>query len=181
MSARLPRRGLVAGIAAAIAVLAGALPSPPARAAQAPHAGAMRASSAAPAARTSLAAIEREAMCVTCKIPLMEARSPQADAERALIVSLVARGLDEAQVKRALVAEYGPAVLALPPASGFDLLVYIVPGVAVLLALLLLAFALPRWRARAALEDTVWGPPRIALSGEEVERLDRDLARFEDY
>ena len=181
MSAPLRTCGQALALLSAMLLLAGGTTVAAAGAAAQTRPGGEQARGGAPAPRTSLAAIERQAMCVTCKIPLPEARSPQADAERALIVSLIARGLDEAQVKRALVAEYGPAVLALPPAHGFDLLVYIIPVVAVLLAMLVLALALPRWRRRAVLEDSVWGPPRIALSSEEAARLDADLARFEDY
>ena len=79
------------------------------------------------AARTTLPAVESQAMCVTCKIPLTVAQSPQADRERAFIARLIDAGLTEAQIKRALVREYGPAVLALPRAHGFGLAVYLVP------------------------------------------------------
>ena len=44
-----------------------------------------RAQPRAPPPRTSLPAIERQVMCVTCKIPLNVAQSPQADRERAYI------------------------------------------------------------------------------------------------
>ena len=46
---------------------------------------------AAATPRTSLPAIERQVMCVTCKIPLNVAESPQADRERAFIRALIAR------------------------------------------------------------------------------------------
>src|SRR5439155_3072249 len=89
------------------------------------------ASGAAP--RASLPTIEREVMCVTCKIPLQLAQSPQADRERAFIRALIARGRSQAQIKSALVDQYGPTALALPRASGFDLAAYLVPVGAVLL------------------------------------------------
>src|SRR5207245_1537608 len=73
---------------------------------------------AAAPARASLPAIERGVMCVTCKIPLELAQSPQADRERALIAELIGRGYDEAQIKHELVAQYGPSVLAPPPRRG---------------------------------------------------------------
>ena len=46
--------------------------------------------------RTSLPVIERQVMCVTCKIPLNVAQSPQADRERAYIQSLIDEGETEA-------------------------------------------------------------------------------------
>src|SRR6202035_2842289 len=91
------------------------------------------ASRAAP--RTSLPVIERQVMCVTCKIPLNVAQSQQANRERAFIQSLIDQGQTEAQIKRALVGQYGPTVLALPSAHGFDLTVYLAP-LAAFLALL---------------------------------------------
>src|SRR6202171_1866384 len=58
------------------------------------------------AVRPSLPTIERQVMCVTCKIPLNVAQSPQADRERAFIQSLIEEGQSEAQIKRALVGQY---------------------------------------------------------------------------
>jgi len=139
-------------------------------------AGASGASAAAP--RASLPAIERQVMCVTCKIPLNVAQSPQADRERALIQTLIARGLSEAQIKRALVDQYGRSVLALPSSGGFGLLAYLVPLAVVIAALAALAVLLPRWRARARAQagDGISPPP---LSQADAARLDADMARFD--
>jgi cytochrome c-type biogenesis protein CcmH/NrfF len=127
---------------------------------------------------TSLPVIERQVMCVTCKIPLNVAQSQQANRERAFIQSLIDEGQTEAQIKRSLVAEYGPTVLALPSAHGFDLTVYLVPLAAMLALLATLAVLLPRWRGHARDQD---GPavdvPR--LSSTDAARLDADLARFD--
>jgi len=99
--------------------------------------------------RTSLSALETEVMCVLCKVPLQVAGdAPQAVAEREFIKGLIARGQTKAQIKAALVAQYGPAVLANPPTSGFSLSAYVIPIVAVVVALVLLALTLPRWRRR---------------------------------
>ncbi len=82
--------------------------------------------------RVSLLAIERQAMCVTCKVALDESQSPQANLEREYIQSLIDRGEGEAEIKRSLVAQYGPTVLGLPSAHGFDLAAYLVPLAVVL-------------------------------------------------
>jgi hypothetical protein len=44
--------------------------------------------------RTTLPIIERQVMCVTCKIPLMVAESPQAKLEREYIQGLIDEGRD---------------------------------------------------------------------------------------
>jgi cytochrome c-type biogenesis protein CcmH len=126
--------------------------------------------------RTSLPAIERQVMCVTCKIPLNVAESPQANRERAFIQSLIVEGKSEAQIKRALVGQYGPAVLALPSSHGFDLTAYLVP-IAALLALLVGLALLPRWRRGSSAAPAQ--EPATPPSGADAARLDADLAHFD--
>jgi cytochrome c-type biogenesis protein CcmH len=133
---------------------------------------------AAAAARPSLPTIERQVMCVTCKIPLNVAQSPQADRERAFIQSLIDGGQTEAQIKRALVGQYGPTVLALPATHGFDLAAYLVPLAALLALIAVLAVLLPRWRARARAASAPGATPP-ALSAADTARLNADLARFD--
>src|SRR4051812_49700349 len=72
-------------------------------------------------------------MCVECNTALNVSTSTVADQERAFIRRQIALGKDKKQVKAALVAEYGPGVLADPPSSGFDLAAWLVP---ILLAVL---------------------------------------------
>ncbi|MGA2470130.1 MAG: cytochrome c-type biogenesis protein CcmH [Solirubrobacteraceae bacterium] len=135
--------------------------------------------SAAARQRTSMSAILPQVMCVTCGIPLQAAVSPQADAERDYIQRLIDRGDSAAQVKRALVAQYGSAVLALPPASGFNLAVYIVPIVVAALLLLVVAILLGRWRGNLRRAVGGGSDAVTALSTSDAARLDADLARYD--
>lgn len=127
---------------------------------------------------TTLPVIERQVMCVTCKIPLNVAESPQAARERVLIRGLIAEGKSEEAVKNALVSQYGPAVLALPSAKGFDLAAYLVPAAVVLALIALLALLLPSWR-RHAREQTTKQADAPELSPTDAARLDADLKRFD--
>jgi cytochrome c-type biogenesis protein CcmH len=136
------------------------------------------ASAAAPKPRASLPEIEPQVMCVTCKIPLNVAQSPQADRERAYIQSLIDKGEDESQIKRALVAQYGANVLGLPKASGFSLAAYLVPIAVVAGLLALLLTLVPRWRRRARAQALATGAPP-SLDANEAARLDAELARFD--
>jgi cytochrome c-type biogenesis protein CcmH/NrfF len=132
----------------------------------------------AAAPRASLPAIERQVMCVTCKIPLNVAESPQSQRERAYIRGLIAEGKTEAQIKSELVGQYGSSVLALPSAKGFDLAAYLVPLAVVLALIGLLALLLPRWRRHArAQAATRADSPK--LSAGDAARLDADLKRFD--
>jgi cytochrome c-type biogenesis protein CcmH len=132
-----------------------------------------------PTPKTTLPAVEAQAMCVTCKIPLQVAQSPQADRERAFIARLIAAGLTETQIKRALVREYGPAVLALPPGHGFDLAVYLVPIALVAGLLALLAVLLPRWRRRGREGFSGTPGPSPTIAPADAARLEADMARFD--
>jgi cytochrome c-type biogenesis protein CcmH len=132
----------------------------------------------ASAPRTSLPVIERQVMCVTCKIPLNVAQSPQANRERAFIQSLIDRGDGEAEIKSALVGQYGPTVLGLPSARGFDLTAYLVPVAIVIALVALLLILLPRWRRGARPRAGEQEPPP-PLSPADAARLESDLARFD--
>ncbi|MEA2215439.1 MAG: cytochrome c-type biosis protein CcmH [Solirubrobacteraceae bacterium] len=127
--------------------------------------------------RTSLPQVERQVMCVTCKIPLNVAQSPQADRERAFIQSMIDRGQSEAQVKQSLVGQYGASVLGLPANHGFNAAAYLVPLAAVLALAATLLVLLPRWRRRGRAEDSA--PPAPDLSPGDAARLESDLARFD--
>ncbi|MDQ6817071.1 MAG: cytochrome c-type biogenesis protein CcmH [Actinomycetota bacterium] len=133
--------------------------------------------SAAPP-RASLTDIENNVMCPSCREPLALAQSPQALRERAFIRALIAQGETRAQIEQALVAQYGPAVLGRPPASGFNLTVYLLPPAVLLAGILTLAVTLPRWRKRTRSAAAPIEAARPLRAGE-ARRLDEDLARYE--
>lgn len=130
------------------------------------------------AARPTLPGLEPQLMCVTCKIPLNVAESSEATQERELIRELIAKGEGEAQIKKAMVAQYGPAVLSTPSTKGFQLSAYLVPIAVVLALVAVLLTLLPRWR-RAAREREGMREPAPALTPEQTQRLQQDMRRFE--
>lgn len=132
---------------------------------------------AAAAPRASLIEIEKQVMCPVCGTLLQLAESPQAQREKAFIRRLISEGGTEAQIKDALVAEYGDEVLALPKGSGFSLSAYVVPIVAFIVAVIALAIGVMRWR-RGGGGASAAGPTD-SPQGEDAERLDADLARYD--
>src|SRR5262249_27770563 len=126
--------------------------------------------------QTTVQAIEAEVMCPICGTLLELSDSPQARREKVYVAKLVAAGMTKAEIKDALVTQYGPRVLALPEASGFDLSAYLVPAIAFVLAAALLAFGIARWR-----RDGNRSPPSAAVppQGEDAERLEADLSRYD--
>lgn len=128
--------------------------------------------------QTSITDVEDEVMCPICGTLLELAESPQAKRERALVRRLIAEGKSKDEIKDALVAQYGRQVLALPGGSGFDLSAYLVPAVAFVLAAVALAFGVRRWR-RAAKPPGAGTAPSEGPQGDDAERLDADLARYD--
>lgn len=61
----------------------------------------------------------------------------------------IARGESDSLILQSFVQEYGPAVLAEPPARGFDRIAWIMPVLVPLIALFLVWQLVRRWRSRA--------------------------------
>jgi cytochrome c-type biogenesis protein CcmH len=128
--------------------------------------------------RTSLGDIEDEVMCPVCGTPLsLATEAPQAQDERAYIQRLIDRCKSKDQIKRALVAQYGENILALPGDEGSDdlgdVLVYVIPALALVLAAAGIALAVIRWR-RPATRGSGSGVPAA-----EGARLDDDMERYD--
>jgi cytochrome c-type biogenesis protein CcmH/NrfF len=130
----------------------------------------------AAAAATDYSTIESQFICVSCHEPLLMVHSPQAISEQQTLQGLVRKGLTISQIKSAMVDQYGVGVLARPPASGFNLTVYILPPLVFLGGVALLIYTLPKWRERARRV----APLKAAapLKPEEAERLDDELSNF---
>ncbi|MBS1881137.1 MAG: cytochrome c-type biogenesis protein CcmH [Actinobacteria bacterium] len=133
---------------------------------------------AAAAPEVNINEIEAEVMCPVCGTLLELAESPQAQREKAFIARLIGEGKDKAEIKNALVAQYGNAVLALPQSSGFDLSAYVVPIIAFVVAALALGFGVYRWRRSSGPPDERPASARGPTESEQ-ERLDADLARYD--
>ncbi len=122
--------------------------------------------------KTSLIDIQDEVMCVICGVPLVNAGGPQSDDQREFIRERADKCESKDQIKDALVAEYGPAVLAVPQKSGFDLTAYVVPIVALLAVLIAIFFGALSW-SRAKRSEAPAGEASSESS------LDEDLRRYD--
>jgi len=132
----------------------------------------------APEPQTNLADIADEVMCTVCGVPLeLALEAPQAEAERDFIRELVAEGKTKDEIKDALVVEYGENVLAVPGTEGFDLMAWVIPIGAFLVAAIAVVLALRRWRRQRGNEgkESAAAPADAAGS----ERLDADMARYD--
>jgi cytochrome c-type biogenesis protein CcmH len=137
--------------------------------------------------QTTLGDIEDEVMCPICGTPLaLASEAPQAQQQRAFIEEQIADCRSKEEIKRALVAQFGEGVLALPgDESGEDdlgdVLVYAIPALAILIALGGIGFAVVRWRAAGAGARSGTGRPRPGepAVGSDKTRLDADIERYD--
>jgi cytochrome c-type biogenesis protein CcmH len=110
-------------------------------------------SPAAECPKTTLGDIEDEVMCPICGTPLaLATEAPQAQRERAYIQRLIDDCRSKEEVKRALVAQFGEQVLALPGDEEeddlADVAAYAVPALAIMLGTAAITIAALRWRRR---------------------------------
>jgi cytochrome c-type biogenesis protein CcmH len=126
--------------------------------------------------RTTLPDVEDEVMCVECGTALNVSTSPVAEQEREFIRRRIAEGKSKPEIKAALVAEYGPRVLATPEGGGFDVAAWLVPGALCLLALAGIGVAALHWRGRRGPDER---EPGEELDPDDKQRLDAELAAFD--
>jgi cytochrome c-type biogenesis protein CcmH len=119
--------------------------------------------------------VAREVRCPTCNTPLDVSSSPAAADMKQYIAERIDRGWDRQRIIDGLVAEFGEGVLATPAKSGFDLVAWLVPGLAVLAGIVAIGILAWTWSRRRAAATPAAPPPPTA---EEARRLDDELRRL---
>lgn len=112
-------------------------------------------SSPAPTASQRAYAIESVIRCPSCEdLSVANSSAPTAVTVRATVRQLVDKGLSDQQITGYLVARYGSSIVLDPPASGWSLLVWLVPLLGGAAAMIMLGVVLVR-RRNATEEDPV--------------------------
>jgi len=117
--------------------------------------------------------VARDVKCPTCSTPLNVSEAPVALDMKEFIAERIAEGDSKQEIIDALVEEFGPSVLAVPPKEGFDLLAWLVPLVAVVVGLMLIPLLVLTWRRRSPSSEPIMG----TTSPDELARLEDELRR----
>jgi cytochrome c-type biogenesis protein CcmH len=114
--------------------------------------------------------------CPVCENVPLDVCPTQACAQwRELIREKLAAGWSDAQIKQYFVTQYGDRVLATPPAHGLNWLVYVLPPVAILIGVAVLAGVLRSWRREPVHTNEV--PP--VSDDPYVRQMEEELKRRE--
>jgi cytochrome c-type biogenesis protein CcmH len=126
----------------------------------------------------TLAEIEHEVMCPTCKTLLELSHAPIAERMRAFIRRRIAAGETKSEIESQLVGEFGEGVLAAPRLHGFGLLAWVLPVAGLLGGAVAVGAVARRWRrGDGGLLPPEPEPARLDAALERL--LDRELARFD--
>ncbi|MDX1387811.1 MAG: cytochrome c-type biogenesis protein [Acidobacteriota bacterium] len=125
---------------------------------------------------TTARKLENELMTPCCMTnTLAEHYSGPASAMKAEIREMLAAGKTEQEILDFYVAKHGNLILAVPPAEGFNLTVYLVPMGMLALGAVALVLVAKRWRAREVEVDPADEAPLDPAYAERVKRELRDL------
>jgi cytochrome c-type biogenesis protein CcmH len=120
-------------------------------------------------------AIAKQLYCPVCEnVPLDVCPTAACEQWRATIREKLAVGWDETQIRQYFVDQYGDRVLATPPPSGLNWLVYILPPLAFLIGAYTLLRTLRSWKAAPLAPG---GPPEVTTDDPYVRRLEEELRR----
>jgi len=118
-------------------------------------------------------AIAANLYCPVCANVPLDACGTAACAQwRQQIADLLTQGYSEQQIYDYFVQQYGPSVLATPPAEGFNWLIYLLPPTLVIFAAFFLGRGLLKWKKPAGNKPFV---SRNVMSSKYSRQLEKQL------
>lgn len=120
-------------------------------------------------------AIAKDMFCPVCENVPLDVCPTQACAQwRELIRQRLGEGWSEQQIKDYFVQQYGDRVLAEPPRTGLNWLIYVIPPIIVLVGLVIVVQVLRTWKFQTT-QAARNAPP--TLDDDYVRRLEDELKR----
>ncbi len=125
--------------------------------------------------------LDKAIMCPVCPgESIDQSQNPLAVQMRAIVLEQLREGRTESEIKEFFVERYGTSVLMEPPASGFNLVVWVLPPLAVGAAALALFLTLRLMRRPRADQPDIAGEP-ARLSTEERDDYFRRIEAALDF
>ena len=124
-------------------------------------------------------AIAKQLFCPVCENTPLDVCPTDACKEwREEIRSMLADGKSEAEIKQHFVDYYGARVLAEPPRTGFNWLVYVVPPIVIVAGIFVLFRALRAWsQTSQTVADTGEADPPPPPDDEYIARMEEELKK----
>ncbi len=133
----------------------------------------------------AIQAIEKQLKCTCgCGLDIYTCRTtdftcPVSPGLHRRVVALADAGMSAEQIIATFVRENGIVMLMAPPARGFNLTAYFLPGLAILGTGAILVLAILRWSRRSRPVEATAGPAGPPATAAELEQLRHELARLD--
>ena len=118
--------------------------------------------------------LSNELRCPTCQgLAVKDSEAGFSTSIKGKIRELIKKGNSDEEIKAYFTERYGEWILRAPPVSGFNLVLWILPGAAIITGLLWVLYRSKKW-----VEKPTKG--LAELSPEEEQKIMDDLSRFEN-
>ena len=117
--------------------------------------------------------ISNELRCPTCQgLSVKDSEAGFSASIKGKIRELMEKGNSDEEIKAYFTERYGEWILRAPPVSGFNLVLWILPGAAIITGLLWVIYRSKKWVEKPTNELT-------GLTPEEEQKIMDDLGRFD--
>ena len=117
--------------------------------------------------------ISNELRCPTCQgLSVKDSEAGFSTSIKGKIRELMKQGKSDKEIMAYFVERYGEWILRAPPASGFNMVLWVLPGVAILTGLVWVLYRSKNWVEKPTKE-------MIMLTPDEEKKIMDDLGRFE--
>ncbi len=117
--------------------------------------------------------LSNELRCPTCQgLSVKDSEAGFSTSIKGKISELIKQGKSDEEIMEYFVERYGEWILRAPPASGFNMVLWVLPGFGIITGLTLVLYRSKYWVEKQTKEIT-------RLTPEEEQKIKDDLARFE--
>ena len=117
--------------------------------------------------------LSNELRCPTCQgLSVKDSEAGFSTSIKGKISEMMKRGKSDEEIMAYFVERYGEWILRAPPVSGFNMVLWVLPGIAIVTGLLWVLYRSKNWVEKPTKEMT-------GLTPEEEQKIMDDLSRFE--